>query len=54
MRLSWLGSLAAIILGVSGDADFYSVRTKQFKDRSGKEGDPTDKYFRELIVLFLS
>ncbi|KAI9717924.1 MAG: hypothetical protein M1812_004451 [Candelaria pacifica] len=29
------------------DADFYSVRTRLAKDRSGKGGDPKDKYFHE-------
>ena len=29
------------------DADFLSVRTKMYKDMSGKAGDPKDKYFRE-------
>lgn len=32
---------------VRGDADFLDVRTKLDKDRSGKGGDPKDKYFHE-------
>ena len=30
------------------DADFWDVRTSLDKDRSGKGGDPKDKYFRKL------
>ena len=32
------------------DADFMSVRTRLAKDRSGKGGDPKDKYFHESTV----
>ncbi|KIX04552.1 uncharacterized protein Z518_05422 [Rhinocladiella mackenziei CBS 650.93] len=32
---------------VRGDADFLDVRTNLEKDRSGKGGDPKDKYFHE-------
>ena len=32
---------------VKRDADFIDVRTKLEKDRSGKRGDPKDKYFHE-------
>jgi hypothetical protein len=42
----WL-AIAILFLGtVNGDADFESVRTKMKRDRSGKGGDPQDKYFR--------
>lgn len=30
-----------------GDADFYDVRTNLIRDRSGKGGDPKEKYFHE-------
>jgi hypothetical protein len=43
--LRWL-SIILLCLTVLGDADFESVRTKMRKDRSGKGGDPKDKYFR--------
>lgn len=43
--LRWL-SIILLCLTVLGDADFESVRTKMRKDRSGKRGDPKDKYFR--------
>jgi hypothetical protein len=33
---------------VEGDARFIDVRTKLDRDHSGKRGDPTDKYFREI------
>ena len=36
---------------VVADADFIDVRLKLEKDRSGKRGDPKDKYFREPILL---
>jgi LicD family len=32
---------------VNGDADFLDVRTLLDRDRSGKKGDPKDKYFHE-------
>lgn len=32
---------------VQADADFLDVRTNLLKDRSGKGGDPKDKYFHE-------
>jgi len=47
--LSLLG-IAALICAVPlqrRDADFESVRTKLYKDRSGKAGDSKDKYFRK-------
>jgi hypothetical protein len=56
MRLSWLLSITAFLAGASGlliqkrDADFYSVRTKQLKDMSGRHGDPPGKYFRESLL----
>ena len=31
---------------VQADADFESVRVSLKKDRSGKAGDPVEKYFR--------
>jgi hypothetical protein len=31
------------------DADFLSVRTKAKVDRSGRRGDPADKYFHESV-----
>jgi hypothetical protein len=43
----WAGFAA---LPARGDADFESVRTRQMKDRSGKGGDPKEKYFRESSV----
>jgi hypothetical protein len=43
--LRWL-SILLIFWTANGDADFESVRTKMKKDRSGKGGDPKDKYFR--------
>ncbi|TKA81171.1 hypothetical protein B0A49_01884 [Cryomyces minteri] len=49
--------LLALLLGFSvvaaaaplqpRDADFASVRTRLDRDRSGKKGDPPDKYFHE-------
>ncbi len=33
------------------DADFLNVRTKLYKDMSGKSGDPGDKYFRKQIPI---
>jgi hypothetical protein len=35
---------------VRGDASFIDVRTKLDRDRSGKRGDSTDKYFRESFA----
>lgn len=35
------------LLGVQADADFLDVRTNLERDRSGKIGDPKDKYFHE-------
>ena len=32
------------------DADFESVRTRLWRDHSGKAGDPKDKYFHESTV----
>ncbi|KAF7509766.1 hypothetical protein GJ744_007461 [Endocarpon pusillum] len=32
---------------VEADADFLDVRTKLEKDRSGRKGDPAEKYFHE-------
>lgn len=50
----WLRILAIflLVLGanltlVTCDADFLDVRTSLTKDRSGKGGDPKDKYFHE-------
>lgn len=34
-------------ISVNADADFLDVRTGLDKDRSGKRGDPKDKYFHE-------
>ena len=42
----WLSIAFLLLWTVHGDADFESVRTKMRKDRSGKGGDPKDKYFR--------
>lgn len=35
---------------VRADASFIDVRTKLEKDRSGKKGDPKDKYFRKAFL----
>jgi hypothetical protein len=64
-RLSW-ANIAVFLLSiisyhpaalVKGDATFIDVRTKLDKDRSGKRGDPEDKYFRKglrfLVVEIL-
>jgi hypothetical protein len=32
------------------DADFESVRTRLSKSKSGRPGDPVDKYFHEAVV----
>jgi hypothetical protein len=59
-RLSWAG-IAVFLLSiisfhhkalVKGDADFIDVRTKLEKDRSGKRGDPKDKYFRKTFAFW--
>lgn len=59
LRRSW-ACIAALLLSVvlfngvtpvKGDASFIDVRTKLDKDRSGKKGDPKDKYFREFSVF---
>ena len=34
---------------VKGDASFIDVRTKLQRDRSGRKGDPKDKYFRKVF-----
>jgi hypothetical protein len=61
MRLStpWLTLLgiATVSHGAAiqkRDADFLSVRTKLYKDMSGKAGDPKEKYFRECFMLLPS
>ena len=46
-RHSWLFLLLTILPLASTDADFLDVRVKLDKDRSGKGGDPKDKYFHE-------
>lgn len=33
-----------------GDADFWDVRTSLDRDRSGKKGDPKQKYFRMSLM----
>lgn len=51
--MNFLALLRACLLplflfeAVYADADFLDVRTKLEKDRSGKRGDPKDKYFHE-------
>ena len=59
--LSW-ACIAVLILSISlfdgkalvkGDAAFIDVRTKLAKDRSGKKGDPKDKYFRKFFTATL-
>jgi hypothetical protein len=52
--LSLLPSTLAIpIQQEKRDASFFDVRTKMFKDMSGRKGDPADKYFRKSTrVLF--
>ncbi|KAM3069325.1 mannosyltransferase, variant 4 [Clarireedia jacksonii] len=53
MRISWIIALPGVLSVVSAlavqkrDADFFSVRTKMHKDRSGRRGDDPDKYFHE-------
>ena len=42
----WLWA-AAVLPTVAADAEFLDVRTKLERDRSGKKGDPKDKYFHE-------
>jgi LicD family len=44
--LGWLCAIALLPF-VTADADFLDVRTKLEKDRSGKSGDPKEKYFHE-------
>lgn len=51
---SWLRTLATFLFILStnltttnADADFLDVRTSLNNDRSGKGGDPKDKYFHE-------
>lgn len=39
--------IGALLLLVNGDADFLDVRTRLDRDRSGKGGDPKEKYFHE-------
>ena len=36
---------------VNGAAAFIDVRTNLEKDRSGRKGDPEDKYFRKIFVF---
>jgi hypothetical protein len=36
------------------DADFYSVRTTNHKDMSGRKGDPKGKYFRESALRIVA
>lgn len=54
----WLRTVAALLTFLSlnvttslvvADADFLDVRTSLNRDRSGKRGDPGDKYFHESI-----
>ncbi|QSZ37643.1 hypothetical protein DSL72_008742 [Monilinia vaccinii-corymbosi] len=58
MRISWIITLPGLLSVVSAlamqkrDADFYSVRTKLYKDMSGRRGDPSGKYFREFLETF--
>ncbi len=33
------------------DADFFDVRTRVYKDMSGRAGDPEEKYFRKFISV---
>lgn len=40
-------SLDIITSLVAADADFLDVRTTLKRDRSGRRGDPKDKYFHE-------
>ncbi|KAI9802451.1 MAG: hypothetical protein M1825_002836 [Sarcosagium campestre] len=43
-------SLVLLVIGsVRCDADFESVRTTMKRDRSGKRGDPKQKYFHESV-----
>lgn len=39
---------------VLADASFWDVRTSLEKDRSGKGGDPKDKYFRAFPISSVS
>jgi len=45
--LLFLPSLSPLPAVVKADADFFDVRTRLDRDRSGKLGDPKDKYFHE-------
>lgn len=45
--LGWICLVLALIPCVLADADFLDVRTHLDRDRSGKRGDPKDKYFHE-------
>jgi hypothetical protein len=47
LSLLGIASLACAVPLEKRDADFLSVRTKMYKDMSGKAGDPKEKYFRE-------
>jgi hypothetical protein len=46
-----ISGLALLPTLVRADADFESVRISLLRDRSGKGGDPKEKYFREFPPL---
>ena len=49
-RLCWITALlSVVILTARADADFNDVRTNLQVSRSGRGGDPVDKYFHESI-----
>jgi hypothetical protein len=58
-HFSWASIAVVLLLLVSldsqalveGDASFIDVRTKLDRDRSGKRGDSTDKYFRKISAF---
>ena len=45
--LEWMCLVLALLPCVLADAEFLDVRTHLERDRSGKRGDPKDKYFHE-------
>ncbi|KAK4940920.1 mannosyltransferase [Elasticomyces elasticus] len=49
LAVLFLLSLSHHQIFARGDADFLDVRTNLDRDRSGKRGDPKDKYFHESV-----
>ena len=46
-RLGWICLALALIPCILADAEFLDVRTHLDRDKSGKRGDPKNKYFHE-------